>query len=169
MRPLILAAFFPLAALAQTADFPREVDLFVAGQQVLKIPNLEKVAVGDVEIADVKTIGNNELVVIGAGVGQTSLRIWLTGAPAWIDVKVVVTKTLLVKPTSLVELSVKIGETKSLDCQAMTRVAVGDADIADIKTVGANQLVVKGVTEGSTTLLWWSNSARHEILVHVTK
>ena len=32
----------------------------------------------DSEIADVKTIGNNQLLVIGVGKGKTSLVVWTT-------------------------------------------------------------------------------------------
>ena len=45
-------------------------------QKVLTIPGMQRVAVGDSDTADVKTIGNNQLLVIGVGEGTTSLLVW---------------------------------------------------------------------------------------------
>ena len=45
-----------------------------------------------------------------------------------------------------------------LDIDGITRVAVGDPDVCDIKTVGDNQLLVIGTNPGKTTILVWKTS-----------
>lgn len=52
------------------------ISLGVGTQKVITVPGIQRVAVGDSAIADVKTIGNNQLLVIGAGEGKTTLLIW---------------------------------------------------------------------------------------------
>ena len=165
----LLSALFPFAVLAQQPDFPRQVDLFVGGEEVLHVPHVVKTAIDNSEIANVKTVGNDELLVIGAAPGQTTLRVWLKDAPAWIDVKVLVAKSVPVKSVAPVELLLKVGETRKLDCRGVIRVAVGDSDIADVKVVGSDTLLVRGAAEGATTLLWWAGANRTELLVRVTK
>ncbi len=78
MRDLCrLAAFGVL--LTSAAVFAQEggnISLGVGTQKVITVPGIQRVAVGDSAIADVKTIGNNQLLVIGAGEGKTTLLIW---------------------------------------------------------------------------------------------
>lgn len=166
---LLLFVFVPVVVLAQQPDFPRQLDLFVAGQQVISIPNLEKVALGDTAIADVIMFGNGEVLLTGSSPGQTTLRVWQKGAAAWIDVKVVVAQSLLVKPVALAEIALKVGEVKALDCPGIGRLAVGDPDIADVQVDGTHSLNLKGVTEGATSLIWWDVATRHELLLRVSK
>ena len=45
-------------------------------QKVITVPGIQRIAVGDPAIADVKTIGNNQVLIIGAGEGKTTLLIW---------------------------------------------------------------------------------------------
>ncbi len=72
-----LAAVFML--LCSAAVFGQEggnISLGVGTQKVITVPGIQRVAVGDSAIADVKTIGNNQLLVIGANEGKTTLLIW---------------------------------------------------------------------------------------------
>src|SRR3954468_13432180 len=65
-------------------------------------------------------------------------------------------------------LAVKRGETKVVAFSEITRVAVGDPEIADVEVDGSNKLRVKGVSEGKTTLLVWTkDKARHSYLIDV--
>ncbi len=52
------------------------IALGVGTQKVMNIPGIQRIAVGDASIADVKTIGNNQVLIIGAGEGKTTLLIW---------------------------------------------------------------------------------------------
>lgn len=65
-------------------------------------------------------------------------------------------------------LTIKRGETKVFVFTEISRVAVGDPEIADIETEGTNKLRVKGVSEGKTTLLvWTTDKARRSYLIDV--
>ena len=52
------------------------IDLGLGKMFTLELKCLQRVAVGDPEIADVKTLGDGELLVIGAGIGDTTLLAW---------------------------------------------------------------------------------------------
>lgn len=74
MRSLAAALFLVSAtALAQEGG---NIALGVGTQKVMNIPGIQRIAVGDASIADVKTIGNNQVLIIGAGEGKTTLLIW---------------------------------------------------------------------------------------------
>jgi len=70
---LVLAAWLPQPALAQEGT---QLSLGVGTQKVVNVPGITRIAVGDPAIADVKTIGNNQILVIGAGEGKTTLLVW---------------------------------------------------------------------------------------------
>jgi hypothetical protein len=57
-------------------DKPPPITLEVATQKVLRVPGIQRIAVGDASIADIKTIGNDQVLIIGAGPGRTTLLIW---------------------------------------------------------------------------------------------
>ncbi len=69
----VLGMLSSAAALGQEGG---NISLGVGTQKVITVPGIQRVAVGDSAIADVKTIGNNQLLVIGAGEGKTTLLIW---------------------------------------------------------------------------------------------
>lgn len=65
-------------------------------------------------------------------------------------------------------LTIKKGETKTYAFEGITRVAVGDPEIADIQVNGPDKLTVKGGSEGKTTLLVWTeDKKRHSFLIDV--
>ena len=70
---LVLVAGLPGEALAQEGT---QLSLGVGTQKVVSVPGITRIAVGDPAIADVKTIGNNQILVIGAGEGKTTLLVW---------------------------------------------------------------------------------------------
>ena len=73
---LALAAFVLLHAGGAWADEGGNVALGVGTQKVLMVPGIQRVAVGDPAVADVRTIGNNQLLIIGASEGKTTLLVW---------------------------------------------------------------------------------------------
>ncbi len=74
MRTCAAVLFFVSAvAYAQEGG---NIALGVGTQKVMNIPGIQRIAVGDASIADVKTIGNNQVLIIGAGEGKTTLLIW---------------------------------------------------------------------------------------------
>ena len=52
------------------------IDLGVGKMFTLEMKCLTRVAVGDPNVADVKTLGGGELLVVGSGIGDTTLLVW---------------------------------------------------------------------------------------------
>lgn len=52
------------------------IALGVGTQKVVTIPGITRIALGDPSIAEVKTIGNNQVLIIGQNEGKTTLLIW---------------------------------------------------------------------------------------------
>jgi pilus assembly protein CpaC len=71
---LYVAALF--AVLSAPAAAQEIITIGVGQQKIIQIPNLERVAVGDPEIADVKVVGRSELLVLGVAEGRTTLLVW---------------------------------------------------------------------------------------------
>ena len=72
----LAAVLIGLASAVAWGQEGGNISLGVGTQKVITVPGIQRVAVGDSAIADVKTIGNNQLLVIGAGEGKTTLLIW---------------------------------------------------------------------------------------------
>ncbi len=68
------ALFFCTTAQAQEGT---SLSLGVGTQKVITIPGgISRIAVGDPSVADVKTIGNSQILIIGSGAGKTTLLVW---------------------------------------------------------------------------------------------
>lgn len=66
--------------------------------------------------------------------------------------------------------SLGVGSQKVLTIPGLSRVALGDPSIAEVKTLGSGQLLITGLGEGKTTLLVWKTSGqRVSYLVAVRK
>src|SRR5437763_1723303 len=79
VRSLFFVASTAAVLFASGSAFAQEggtIALGVGTQKVITVPGIQRVAIGDSAIADVKTIGNNQLLVIGQGEGKTTLLIW---------------------------------------------------------------------------------------------
>lgn len=68
-----------LPSAAQSQE--QTITLGVGQQRVLQIEGggIQRVAVGDTEVADVKTIGTSEVLILGVAEGRTTLLIWRQG------------------------------------------------------------------------------------------
>lgn len=67
-------------------------------------------------------------------------------------------------------ISLGVGMTKVLTVPGLLRVAVGEPTIADVKTLGNNQLLILGASEGKTSLLAWkTNNQRVSYIISVRK
>jgi Flp pilus assembly secretin CpaC/predicted Ser/Thr protein kinase len=148
---------------APAPEAPEVLRLFRGDQKVLTIPGIQRVAVGDSAIADVKTLGDGQLLVVGAGVGRTTLMAWTSAVPpagaerfAW-EVVVVAPPATPSQPPDRTKLKLPIGTNHVLTIPGIQRVAVGDSEIADVKTIGNNQLLLIPVGGGTTTLLVWTS------------
>lgn len=81
-----LSLMLALLGAAPRPSMPEEVTLYVGEERVIRVTcnlariavdaALQRIAVGDASIADVKTIGNNQVLLIGATPGKTTLLFW---------------------------------------------------------------------------------------------
>ncbi len=63
-----------------------------------------------------------------------------------------------------------VGTQKVITVPGIQRVAIGDSAVANVTTLGGNQLLVNGSAEGKTTLLVWKNTGqRLSYLISVRK
>lgn len=69
----VLALLVGSSAVAQDGS---TIALGVGTQKVVTIPGITRIALGDPGIAEVKTIGNNQVLIIGQSEGKTTLLIW---------------------------------------------------------------------------------------------
>lgn len=69
----------PLSSVSVGEDAANDLDLAVGAQKVLTIPGIQRVAIGDPDICDVKVNGNSQLRLIGVHKGVTTLIVWKTG------------------------------------------------------------------------------------------
>lgn len=65
-------------------------------------------------------------------------------------------------------LSVSVNESKYVQEAGLSRVAIGNPEIADVQLLSARDFLLVGKKTGSTTLLVWSANGRQEYLVTVT-
>jgi len=56
-------------------------------------------------------------------------------------------------------LELDVGAQKILEVPGLSRVAVGDPEVADVKPLDGKQLLVVGKAQGNTTLLVWTSAA----------
>jgi Flp pilus assembly secretin CpaC len=125
------------------------VVLFPSEQTVLPVKGIRRVAVGDLRIANATVVDPDQVVLIGASVGTTSLLTW--------DDKNRRTRypiNVAARPQSI---TIEQGGTMPLPVPGLRRVAVGDSLICDVKEIGTDQLRVTGVTPGITSLIVWSD------------
>ncbi|MFW6369275.1 MAG: pilus assembly protein N-terminal domain-containing protein, partial [Myxococcota bacterium] len=67
------------------------------------------------------------------------------------------------------QVSLVVGQQRVITVRGIQRVAIADTGVADVTTIGANQLLVTGVGQGSTSLMVWrSNGTRLSYLIRVT-
>ena len=67
-------------------------------------------------------------------------------------------------------IQVRVGETKRVTSPGISKVAVGDPAIADVRSTGNDQLEIIGQSEGATTLLIWTKEGtRTSHLIRTTK
>jgi Flp pilus assembly secretin CpaC len=57
-------------------------------------------------------------------------------------------------------LSLRAGSTQALEIVGVTRIALGDPDIADVELQGDHVIQIKGVKAGETRLLVWTGEKR---------
>jgi len=168
------ALFFATAAFAQG----KPLALAAGGQKTLTIPGLQRIAISDPSIADVRTAGSNELVVVGVTAGHATLIVWTSGVanPERFDLTVTGQGTVASQPPLVEDTTpppsfsptLKTGEKITRAAPNLQRLAIGNSAIADVST--ENGVTLTGVSPGKTTvLLWFSDGHREQWLVTVVK
>ncbi|WP_224368551.1 pilus assembly protein N-terminal domain-containing protein [Hyalangium versicolor] len=64
-------------------------------------------------------------------------------------------------------LTVRAGSSKTLELVGLTRLALGNPDVADASVVGGGDVRIDGLKAGETTLLVWTASGRKEYRIVV--
>ena len=65
-------------------------------------------------------------------------------------------------------LSVAVNGSRYMEASGITRLAVGNPEIADVRLLSGNDFLLVGKKPGSTTLLVWSDNGREEYNVFVS-
>lgn len=65
-------------------------------------------------------------------------------------------------------LSVNMNESKYMEASHITRLAVGNPEIADVQLLSSHDYLLVGKKAGSTSLIVWSNGVRQEYSVYVS-
>lgn len=77
MRRLILVGLLLASSNAVAQSEGGTISLGVGQQKVIQVSNVQRVAIGEPDVADVKQVGGgNELLITGVGEGRTSLLVW---------------------------------------------------------------------------------------------
>lgn len=157
MRHITGITLFALTLTASLASAEERLELRVGEQQRITVAALTRIALGNPEYAEVKTLGKDQVEVTGRASGSTKLIAWSREG----DMKVytvVVTEQGKPAPAAPAEetLTLKKGGTHELKVKGLSRVAVGDPEVADIQAPGNDVLKLSGQKAGETTLLVWS-------------
>lgn len=77
MRLLILSVL--VSSTFAFAQATGTVELVAGEQKVLDLPGIQRIAVGDGAVVDVKTIGNNQVLLTAQSEGKTTMQVWKSG------------------------------------------------------------------------------------------
>ncbi len=161
-----------LAVLVSTLAFAAQpLQVAVGAQRVISTPGLQRVALGNASLADVRTAGQ-DVVLIGVAPGRTELRVWKSGAsaPEVYEVTVTAAPSSAGDPTPITFTpTLQLGAKTSRAVPGLQRIAVGDPDIADLSVDDAG-VTLAGKGAGQTNvLLWFADGRREQWVVKVLK
>lgn len=160
MRTLTVGlAVFAAAAFAQDSG---TLQLPVGTQKVLTVPGIQRVAIGDSSIADVKTIGSNQLLIIGIGPGKTELLIWKQSGQK-VSYQVVVKGNVDDLAAAGSEITLGQGEIANYRVGGATKVEVGDPSVAEA-TLEGGRLKLRAKGSGHSDLVVYKGTTE---LAHV--
>ncbi len=80
-----------------------------------------------------------------------------------------VAQSVSTEAASVAVISVPTGESTTLAVTGVTRLAIGDGQIAGVVMAGSGQLLVNGKSHGHTTLFVWQGVSRKTYLINVTE
>lgn len=166
MRAFVLPALFLLAstALAQDGGVPAAVELLEEAQLVLQVQGIQRIAIGDPGIADVKTIGGDEVLVIGGEAGKTTLVVWRKDGSrheVLITVKRGQREAVDVEAVELAN-----GEIKTLKATGLTAVTVGDPKVVEA-SLRSGQLQLRALAPGRSDVVLARKAGDVNLVVEV--
>ncbi len=150
MRLTVWAVMVASSALAQEA---KEISLLVGTQRVIDAPSLQRIAVADTSIADVKLIGNSQMLVIGAKEGATTL-LYLTAGGERVNYLVTVRRGVpeITDPTFENGITVEKGQRATYKATGITAIEGVDPAVLAAKLAGG-KLTVTGKAPGKSELV----------------
>ncbi len=170
---MMLLALTLASPAARAKEAPDTLTVKAGETRRVEVGEMTRIALGDPSIADVRTVGKDQLELTGVSSGKTTLLVWRTSGERrsyLIEVSgegKAAPKTR--KPQSPAPeikgdtLTLQQGETRGLSVPGVSRVAVGDPRIADITVDGKTGSVrITGGQKGKTTLLVWTRSGETE-------
>ena len=139
----------------ETTEF---YSLSVGAKKVITIPSVQYFVVDDAELVSTKLLGNDQVLLEAHGAGNTGFSVTLTtGAVLRGELEVELPEpTYTGAPNLLADrVSLAVSQSKVFDVPKLTRVAIGDPEVCDVRTLGSSQVMLLGAAEGTTTLLVW--------------
>lgn len=158
MRNVFGIVVLVLALVGVRAGAAETVEVKVGERRVLEVGDMTRIALGNTEFAEVRTLGASQVEVKGEAPGQTTLLIWKKSGER-LEYQVKVTGEAQAPKTDET-LTLKLGETRALSAPGVTRVAVGDPEVSDIRVEGAGTLRVHARKVGETVLMVWTPEGR---------
>jgi Flp pilus assembly secretin CpaC len=157
MRHVIGLTLFALTLSTLPASAEERIELKVGEQRLITVGELTRLALGDVDFAEVRTVGTTQVEVTGQAPGSTKLLVWKRSGE-----RVEYTVTVSGEKASAEDetVTLKKGDTRELRVKGLKRVAVGDPQVADIVTSGKDALQITAGKAGETTLLVWGSGAK---------
>jgi len=162
MRNVFGIVVLVLALVGVKAGAAETVELKVGESRVLEVGDMTRIALGNTEFAEVRTLGSTKVEVKGEAPGQTTLLVWRkSGGRQEYTVKVTgEAKQGGAEPKTDATLTLKVGETRPLSFPGVTRVAVENPEVTDIRVEGAGSVLVQARKAGETVLLVWTAEGR---------
>ncbi|MFT3707721.1 MAG: pilus assembly protein N-terminal domain-containing protein [Archangium sp.] len=229
---------FELRVAGDAAETGTVTNLSVGQQRVFDFPGLQRVAIGEPSIADVKVLEGGQVLVIGNAPGKTTLLAWTAdgqrhtvelqvdpdgieirsavmsvGATTTMDFKRITgiknrspdvaklthdgktltivalkpgrtnaevydgdstedVKIVVEKPVTTTEvpdrITLRTNDLAEFHVAGLTRVAIGDPAVADVRISGEERIRVSGVGKGKTTMLaWMKDGSRRSWMIEI--
>ena len=138
----------PVAAVAR-----KTVSLGVGQQKLLSLLGIQKIVMVDPSVVSATAVKEQQVLLAGVSAGVTTVVMERRLAPD--DPIERVEWEVQVEDTGAQDLRLTVGEMQTLTIPGLTRIAVGDPKVLDVRQVGNEQLEMNPRTAGSTTLLAW--------------
>lgn len=144
------------------------VNLEVGAEKVVAVGHYDRVVVTQPEIASVSGAAEG-IKIIARSRGVATVLVWKGQQKEAFTVVVKGGKAEAKGQTEEPTIHLAKGEQKVLKLDGISRVAVGDPEIADVRADNEGELSLSGGSEGKTTLLVWKkDGSRVSYLVNVS-